>query len=363
MAHEVTLIPGDGTGPELTEATRRVLEATGVEFDWDVQQAGADVMDQFGGNPLPEQTLESIRRTGVAIKGPITTPVGGGFRSVNVGLRKALDLYAQVRPCKTYEGVRTRFEDVDLVIVRENTEDLYAGIEYEQGKPETVELIEWIEAQGGTLRHGDAGISIKPLSISGTRRVVQFEFDYARRNGRRKVTAVHKANIMKFTDGLYLRVAREVAEENTDIEFDDRIVDNMCMQLVQRPDEYDVLVLPNLYGDIVSDLAAGMIGGLGMAPGANFGEDAAFFEPTHGSAPKYAGQNKVNPIAMMLSGMLMLRHLDEAEAAERLESAIADVIREGASVTYDMKPSRDDPTAVGTSEVADAIIDKMGARV
>jgi isocitrate dehydrogenase (NAD+) len=363
VAHEVTLIPGDGTGPELSEATRRVLEATGVEFDWDVQQAGADVMDQFGGNPLPEQTLESIRRTGVAIKGPITTPIGGGFRSVNVGLRKALDLYAQVRPCKTYEGVRTRFEDVDLVIVRENTEDLYAGIEYEQGQPETVELIEWIESKGGTLRHADAGISIKPLSVSGTRRVVQFAFDYARRNGRRKVTAVHKANIMKFTDGLYLQVAREVAEENPDIEFDDRIVDNMCMQLVQRPDEYDVLVLPNLYGDIVSDLAAGMIGGLGMAPGANFGEQAAIFEPTHGSAPKYAGQNKVNPVAMMLSGMLMLRHLDEVEAADRLESAIADVIREGASVTYDMKPTRDDPTAVGTSEVADAIIDKMGARV
>jgi isocitrate dehydrogenase (NAD+) len=363
VAHEVTLIPGDGTGPELSEATRRVLEATGVEFDWDMQQAGADVMDQFGGNPLPEQTLDSIRRTGVAIKGPITTPVGGGFRSVNVGLRKALDLYAQVRPCKTYEGVRTRFEDVDLVIVRENTEDLYAGIEYEQGQPETVELIEWIESKGGTLRHADAGISIKPLSVSGTRRVVEFAFDYARRNGRRKVTAVHKANIMKFTDGLYLQVAREVAEENPDIEFDDRIVDNMCMQLVQRPDEYDVLVLPNLYGDIVSDLAAGMIGGLGMAPGANFGEQAAIFEPTHGSAPKYAGQNKVNPVAMMLSGMLMLRHLDEVEAADRLESAIADVIREGASVTYDMKPTRDDPTAVGTSEVADAIIDKMGARV
>jgi isocitrate dehydrogenase (NAD+) len=363
VAHEVTLIPGDGTGPELSEATRRVLEATGVEFDWDVQQAGADVMDQFDGNPLPEPTLDSIRRTGVAIKGPITTPVGGGFRSVNVGLRKALDLYAQVRPCKTYEGVRTRFEDVDLVIVRENTEDLYAGIEYEQGQPETIELIEWIKSKGGRLRHGDAGISIKPLSISGTRRVVQFAFDYARRNDRRKVTAVHKANIMKFTDGLYLQVAREVAEQNADIEFDDRIVDNMCMQLVQRPDEYDVLVLPNLYGDIVSDLAAGMIGGLGMAPGANFGEQAAIFEPTHGSAPKYAGQNKVNPMAMMLSGMLMLRHLDEREAADRLESAIADVIREGASVTYDMKPSRDDPTAVGTSEVADAIIDKMGARV
>jgi len=363
VAHEVTLIPGDGTGPELAEATRRVLEATGVEFDWDLQQAGADVMDQFGGNPLPEETLESIRRTGVAIKGPITTPVGGGFRSVNVGLRKALDLYGQVRPCKTYEGVRTRFDDVDLIIVRENTEDLYAGIEYEQGKPETRELIDWIEAHGGKLRHEDAGISIKPLSVSGTRRIVQFAFDYARRNGRRKVTAVHKANIMKFTDGLYLHVAREVAEENSDVEFDDRIVDNMCMQLVQRPDEYDVLVLPNLYGDIVSDLAAGMIGGLGMAPGANFGEEAAIFEPTHGSAPKYAGQNKVNPMAMLLSGMLMLRHLDETEAADRLESVIADVIREGASVTYDMKPSRDDPTAVGTSEVADAIIDKMGARV
>jgi len=363
VAHEVTLIPGDGTGPELAEATRRVLEATGVEFDWDLQQAGADVMDQFGGNPLPEETLESIRRTGVAIKGPITTPVGGGFRSVNVGLRKALDLYGQVRPCKTYEGVRTRFDDVDLIIVRENTEDLYAGIEYEQGKPETRELIDWIEAHGGKLRHDDSGISIKPVSVSGTRRIVQFAFDYARRNGRRKVTAVHKANIMKFTDGLYLHVAREVAEENSDVEFDDRIVDNMCMQLVQRPDEYDVLVLPNLYGDIVSDLAAGMIGGLGMAPGANFGQDAAIFEPTHGSAPKYAGQNKVNPMAMLLSGMLMLRHLDETEAADRLESALADVIREGASVTYDMKPSRDDPTAVGTSEVADAIIDKMGARV
>ena len=363
MAHEVTLIPGDGTGPELSEATRRVLEATGVEFDWDVQQAGADVMDQFGGNPLPEQTLDSIRRTGVAIKGPITTPVGGGFRSVNVGLRKALDLYAQVRPCKTYEGVRTRFEDVDLVIVRENTEDLYAGIEYEQGQPETVELIEWIESKGGTLRHADAGISIKPLSVSGTRRVVQFAFDYARGNGRRKVTAVHKANIMKFTDGLYLQVAREVAEENPDIEFDDRIVDNMCMQLVQRPDEYDVLVLPNLYGDIVSDLAAGMIGGLGMAPGANFGEQAAIFEPTHGSAPKYAGQNKVNPMAMMLSGVLMLHHLEESDAADRLEGAIASVIAEGRSVTYDMKPARDDPTAVGTSDVADAIIEQMGVTV
>jgi isocitrate dehydrogenase (NAD+) len=363
VAHEVVLIPGDGTGPELTEATRRVLEATGVEFVWDVREAGSDVMDRHGGNPLPEDVLDAIRRTGVALKGPITTPVGGGFRSVNVSLRKTLDLYAQVRPCKSYEGVRSRFDDVDLVIVRENTEDLYAGIEYEEGTDEARELIEWIESKGGKLRNRDAGISIKPISITGTRRIVQFAFDYARRHGRRKVTAVHKANIMKFSDGLYLRVAREVAAENDDVEFDDRIVDNMCMQLVQRPEEYDVLVLPNLYGDVVSDLAAGMIGGLGMAPGANFGEGIAIFEPTHGSAPKYAGQNKVNPMAQMLSGMLMLRHLGENDAADRLEDAIAEVIREGRSVTYDMKPTRDDPTAVGTSEVADAIVEKLAVRV
>jgi isocitrate dehydrogenase (NAD+) len=363
VAHRVTLIPGDGTGPELTEATRRVLEATGVEFDWDVREAGADVMEKYGGNPLPDEVLDAIRETGVALKGPITTPVGGGFRSVNVALRKSLDLYAQVRPCKTYPGVRTRFEDVDLIVVRENTEDLYAGIEYEQGSAEAQELIDWIKSKGGKLAHDDAGISIKPLSITGTRRIVQFAFDYARRNGRRKVTAVHKANIMKFSDGLYLRVAQEVAAENDDIEFDDRIVDNMCMQLVQRPEEYDVLVLPNLYGDVLSDLSAGMIGGLGLAPGANFGEGIAIFEPTHGSAPKYAGQNKVNPMAQLLSGMLMLRHLEEDDAADNLEQAIAEVIREGKSVTYDMKPTRDDPTAVGTSEVADAIIEKLGARV
>ena len=363
MAHRVTLIPGDGIGPELTEATRRVLEASGAEFDWDVQFAGTDVMEQNDGNPLPDHVLGAIRETGVALKGPITTPVGSGFRSVNVGLRKALDLYGQVRPCKSYEGVRSRFDDVDLVLIRENTEDLYAGIEYEQGGDEAEELIAWIEKHGGKLRHRDAGISIKPLSVTGTRRIVQFAFDYARRNGRRKVTAVHKANIMKFTDGLYLRVAKEVAAANSDIDFDDRIVDNMCMQLVQRPEEYDVLVCPNLYGDIVSDLAAGMIGGLGMAPGGNFGQEAAIFEPTHGSAPKYAGQNKANPMAQMLSGVMMLRHLDEHEAADRLESAIAGVIREGKSVTYDMKPTRDDPTAVGTSEVADAIIEQLGVRV
>jgi isocitrate dehydrogenase (NAD+) len=359
MAHRVTLIHGDGTGPELTEATRRVLEATGVAFEWDEQPAGEDAMPDHGGNPLPDQTLESIRSNGVALKGPITTPVGGGFRSVNVGLRKALDMYAQVRPCKSYPGVRSRFEDVDLVIIRENTEDLYAGIEYEQGTPDADELIAWIESKGGALRWRDAGISVKPISVTGTRRIFEFAFDWARRNGRKQITAVHKANIMKFSDGLWLHVARDVAAENPDIEFNDRIVDNMCMQLVQRPEEYDVLVLPNLYGDVLSDLCAGMIGGLGVAPGANYGESVAVFEPTHGSAPKYAGQNKVNPIAELLSGMLMLRHLDEDDAASRLEDAIAAVIADGRSLTYDMKPTRDDPTAVGTSQVADAIIEKL----
>ena len=363
MPHRVTFIPGDGTGPEIAEATRRVLHATGVELEWDVQEAGADVMERYGGNPLPEHVLESIKRNGIAIKGPITTPVGTGFRSVNVALRKSLDLYGQVRPCKSYAGVRSRYETVDLVVIRENTEDLYAGIELEEGTEEAHELIDWIERHElGAIRE-DSGISIKPISVTGTRRIVEFAFDYARRNGRNKVTAVHKANIMKFTDGLYLRVAREVAAENEDIEFEDKIVDNLSMQLVQRPEEYDVLVLPNLYGDIVSDLCAGLIGGLGLAPGGNFGTHAAVFEPTHGSAPKYTGQNRVNPMAMMLSGVMMLRHLDERDAADRLEGAIATVIAEGKSVTYDMKPDRDDPTAVGTSEVADAIIDTMGVRV
>jgi isocitrate dehydrogenase (NAD+) len=363
MAHRVTFIPGDGIGPEIADATRRVLEATGVVFEWDVRQAGADVMDEYGGNPLPNSVLDSIKENGVAIKGPITTPVGTGFRSVNVALRKTLDLYGQVRPCKSYPGVRSRYEDVDLIVVRENTEDLYAGIELEEGSQEAIELLDWLESRGQAPIRADSGLSLKPISVGGTRRIVEFAFDYARRNGRRKVTAVHKANIMKFTDGLFLRVAREVAEENSDIQFEDRIVDNLSMQLVQRPEEYDVLVCPNLYGDIVSDLCAGLIGGLGLAPGGNFGTHAAVFEPTHGSAPKYAGQNRVNPMAMMLSGVMMLRHLEEREAADRLEGAVASVIAEGRHVTYDMKPTRDDPTAVGTSEVADAIIDRMGVRV
>ena len=358
MPYRVTFIPGDGVGPELSEATRRVLEATGVPFDWDMQEAGADVMDKYG-TPLPEHVLDSIRKNGVAIKGPITTPIGTGFRSVNVALRKELDLYCCLRPCKWYPGVRSRYENVDLVICRENHEDLYAGIEFEQGQPETLKLIDFLSDLSGKKIREDSGISIKPISVTGTKRIVTYAFEYARRYGRKKVTAVHKANIMKFTDGLFLSTAREVAQGYPDIQFEDRIVDNLSMQLVQRPEEYDVLVLPNLYGDIVSDLCAGLIGGLGVAPGANIGDHAAVFEATHGSAPKYKGQNKVNPMAMMLSGVLMLRHLGEEDAAGRLEAALAAVIAEGKSVTYDMKPTRDDPTAVGTSHVADGVIEKL----
>jgi isocitrate dehydrogenase (NAD+) len=361
MAHTVTFIRGDGTGPELAEATKRVLEGTGVEFEWDWQEAGSDVYESEG-TPLPDHVLDSIKSNGTAIKAPVTTPVGSGFRSVNVALRKELDLYCCLRPCKAYEGVRTRYPETDIVIVRENHEDLYAGIEFEQGSEDAGKLREFLASVGAEVRE-DAGISIKPISVYGTTRIVKAAFEYARANGRHKVTAVHKANIMKFSDGLFLETAREVAKENDDIEFEDRIVDNLCNQLVSRPEEYDVIVLPNLYGDIVSDLAAGMIGGLGMAPGGNLGDDYAVFEATHGSAPKYKGMNKVNPMAMMLSGVMMLRHLEEREAADRLEGAIADVIREGKSVTYDMKPSRDDPTAVGTSEVADAVIARMEAGV
>jgi isocitrate dehydrogenase (NAD+) len=363
QVHRVTLIPGDGTGPEITEATRRVLEGTGVKFEWEVQLAGVDVMEEFG-TPLPEQVLESIRTNKVAIKGPITTPVGTGFRSVNVALRKELDLYMCLRPCKSYPGVRSRYENIDLVVVRENHEDLYAGIEFEQGSSDAKKLIDFLADLGTRRIREDSGISIKPISVFGTQRIVRAAFDYAIKNGRKKVTAVHKANIMKFSDGLFLKTAREVAANeyaDSGVEFEDRIVDNMCMQLVQKPELYDVLVLPNLYGDVVSDLGAGLIGGLGVAPGGNIGDDAAVFEPTHGSAPKYAGQDKVNPMAMMLSGVLMLRHLDEPGAADRLESAISAVIREGTHVTYDMKPSRDDPTAVGTSGVADAILEKLDA--
>jgi isocitrate dehydrogenase (NAD+) len=339
MAYRVTLIPGDGTGPELVAATRRVLEATGVAFDWDIQDAGADVMNKYG-TPLPEAVLDSVRANKVGLKGPITTPVGTGFRSVNVALRKALNLYANLRPARSMEGIPACHDGLDLVIVRENTEGLYAGIEHD--------VIPDVAAE-----------SIRIITRRATERVVRFAFEYARSNERRMVTAVHKANILKATDGLFLKVAREVAEQYPDIEFNDRIVDNMAMQLVQRPHEYDVLVLPNLFGDILSDLCSGLVGGLGVAPGANIGDDLAVFEPVHGSAPKYAGKNRLNPTATILSGALMLRHLGEREAAERVERAVASVIAEGRYVTYDLKPTRDDPTAVGTQEMADAIADAL----
>ena len=335
MAHRVTLIPGDGIGPELAEATRRVLDATGVAFEWEVVEAGEATIATKG-TPLPDEVLESIRRNKVALKGPITTPVGSGFRSVNVGLRQALNLYANLRPARSMQGVQSRYEDVDLVIVRENTEDLYAGIEHMVGR--------------------DAAESIKIITRAASERIARFAFEYAVANGRHKVTAVHKANIMKLSDGLFLESCRTVAEGYADrIEFEDRIVDNMCMQLVQKPDMYDVLVLPNLYGDIVSDLAAGLVGGLGVAPGANIGEDGAVFEPVHGSAPKYAGQNKANPTALILSGALMLRHLGYVAEGERVERAVREVIAEGRRTTYDLGGD------AGTSEFGDAVIERLAA--
>jgi isocitrate dehydrogenase (NAD+) len=334
MAHRITLIPGDGIGPELAEASRRVLDASGVEFEWETVDAGEAVMAEYG-TPLPDHVLESIRRNKVALKGPITTPVGEGFRSVNVTLRQVLGLYANLRPARSIQGLESRYEDVDLVIVRENTEDLYAGIEHMVGP--------------------DAAESIKIITRAASERIARFAFDYAVANGRRKVTAVHKANIMKLSDGLFLESCRTVAAEfDGRVEFEDRIVDNMCMQLVQKPDLYDVLVLPNLYGDIVSDLAAGLVGGLGVAPGANIGTEAAVFEPVHGSAPKYAGLNKANPTALILSGVLMLRHLGYPAEAVRVETALREVIAEGRSTTYDLGGT------AGTSEFADAIIARLG---
>jgi isocitrate dehydrogenase (NAD+) len=339
MTHRVTLIPGDGIGPEVSAAARRVLEATGVAFEWDVQEAGAGVMEKHG-TPLPESVLDSVRANKVALKGPITTPVGSGFRSVNVAIRKALDLYANVRPARTLEGTLVCYEGLDLVVVRENTEGLYAGIEHD-------------------VIPGEAAESIRIITRRASERVVRFAFEYARANGRRKVTAVHKANILKATDGLFLSVARQVAQAYADIEFEDRIVDAMCMQLVQRPRDYDVLVMPNLYGDILSDLCSGLVGGLGVAPGANIGDELAVFEPVHGSAPKYAGQNRLNPTATVLSGAMMLHHLGESEAARRVEEAVAQVILEGRHVTHDLKPDPNDPSATGTKEMADAIIAAM----
>lgn len=359
MAYRVTLVPGDGIGPEVADAARRCVDATGVPIEWEIHDAGEGAIAKFG-TPLPELLLESIRRNKIALKGPITTPIGTGFRSVNVGLRHALDLYACVRPCRLYEGVSSPYQKVNLVIVRENSEDLYAGIEYDDGTPEVKELIDWVKSKGGKTIRPDAAVSLKPISRFASERVIRYAFEYAVKNGRKKVTCVQKANIMKFTDGLFLEVFKEVAAKYSGkVEAEDRLVDNLCMQLVQKPDAYDVLVLPNLYGDIVSDLCAGLVGGLGMAPGANIGDSAAVFEPVHGSAPKYTGQNKVNPTATILSGMLMLKYIGEEKAAERLDRAVAEVIKEGRSVTYDLKRRGDTSAPVGTREMAEAIIRKL----
>ncbi len=356
MQHRVTFIPGDGIGPEVAEAARRVLEATGVKFQWDTAIIGGQAQDKLG-TPLPAQALQSIRKNKVAIKGPVTTPIGTGFRSVNVALRQTLDLYACLRPYKVYPGMNTPFQDVDIVVVRENTEDLYAGIEFARGDSVTGKLLDLVRTATGREIRKDSAVSLKVISQTGSQRIVKFAFDYARKNGRKKVTAVHKANILKFSDGLFLDTAREVAKEYNDIEFSDMLVDATCMELVRKPQMFDILVLPNLYGDIISDLCAGLVGGMGVAPGANIGDEIAIFEPTHGSAPKYTGQNKVNPMATMLSGVMMLRHLGERDSADKLESAIAEVIVEGKDVTYDLKLNP--ATAVGTSQVADAVIAKL----
>ncbi len=353
--HKITLVPGDGVGPEVISAARKCIEATGVEIEWDEVQAGAQVMEKTG-TPLPGRVAGSIHKNKVALKGPITTPVGSGFRSVNVALRKSLDLYACLRPCKQYPGVRSRYSDIDLVVVRENTEDLYVGIEFVEGTLETADFIKFVEKKKKVEIRHDSGISLKPISRFASDRIVRFAFNYAEKNGRKKVTAVHKANIMKYSDGIFLETSRRVAREFHEIEFEERIVDNMCMQLVQKPNLYDVIVAPNVYGDILSDLCAGLVGGLGVAPGANIGDKFAVFEPTHGSAPKYAGLNKVNPTAAILSGVMMLHHLGENDAAKKLENAVAKVIAEGKQVTYDLKEDPSDPSAVGTKEMADAIV-------
>ncbi len=358
MKHTVTLIPGDGVGPEVIEAARRVLEATGVQFQWEVHNAGETALEKEG-SLLPDKLIESIRKNKVGLKGPTTTPVGTGFRSVNVAMRKTLDLYACLRPCRSYAGIPSRYENVDIMVVRENTEDLYAGIEFERGTAIAKKLLATFRQNTDEAVPEDSGISIKLISETGSRRIVKAAFEYARNHGRKKVSAIHKANIMKFTDGLFLEVARDVAKSYSNIEFEDVIIDNMCAQIVQRPQQFDVLVLPNLYGDIVSDLCAGLVGGLGVAPGGNIGDNLACFEPTHGSAPKHAGLNQVNPMAAILSGVMMLRYLNETQAADSVEKAAAAVVAEGKSVTYDLKAKRDDPTAVGTSQMADAIITRM----
>lgn len=356
--YQISLLPGDGIGPEVAEATRRVLDATGVGLEWEVCAAGLDAYERTG-ELLPKETLDSIRKNGVGLKAPLTTPVGSGFRSVNVALRQELNLYANLRPGKSIKGVQSRFDDIDLVVVRENTEDTYAGVEFDTGTPEAADVINVINKHSEKQLSDDSAITIKMITEQASRRIVKYAFEYAKANNRKKVTAVHKANIMKFTDGLFLKVAQEVAKEYPDIEFDDRIVDNMCMQLMQKPDLYDVLVMPNLYGDIVSDVVAGMIGGLGVAPGGNIGADGAVFEPIHGSAPSHAGKSVANPVAMLLSGALMLRHLNEQDAAERVEGAVATVIGKGEKITYDLRADRDQSKAASTTDMADAIIAEL----
>jgi isocitrate dehydrogenase (NAD+) len=357
MPHRITLLPGDGVGPEVTEATRKVLAALDIEFEWDIGIVGEQALQQLG-TPLPENVLESIRKNKIALKGPVTTPIGTGFRSINVALRQNLDLYACLRPCKSYAGIHTPFPNVDVVIVRENKEDLYSGIEFARGSSESEELRQLIVKANYKPVTDDTGFSIKVISEINSRRIIKFAFEYARAHNRKKVTAVHKANILKFSDGLFLGVARDIATQYTDIGFEDVVVDAACMRLVRNPQAFDVMVLPNLYGDIISDLCAGLIGGLGVAPGANMGDNMAIFEPTHGSAPKYRGQNKVNPMAMMLSAKLMLDYIGENQAAVRLEKAIANVIAEGIKLTYDLKPDCLE-SASTTSEVADAVIEKL----
>lgn len=358
MPYTITLIPGGGVGPEITEATTRTLEATGVAIKWEPHQIGEAALKRYG-TPLPQEVLRSIRKNKVALKGPVTTPIGTGFRSVNVALRQELDLYACLRPCKSYPGVKSRYQNIDIVVIRENTEDLYAGIEFQKGVKDTKELIGFIDDKLQKRISRTSGISIKSISERASRRIVTFAFEYARAHGRVKVTCGHKANIMKFTDGLFLSTAQKAAKDYPDILFEDAIVDNLCMQLVTKPERYDIIVLPNLYGDIVSELCAGLVGGIGVVPSANIGHKAAVFEPAHGSAPKYAGRNKVNPMAMMLSAAMMLRHIGEGKPAQRLESAIAQVISEGKTVTYDLKSDPSDPSIATTSAVADAVIKKL----
>ncbi|MCJ7521840.1 MAG: isocitrate/isopropylmalate dehydrogenase family protein [Dehalococcoidia bacterium] len=358
MPHNATLIPGDGVGPEITEATIKVVDATGVDIDWEVHQVGEAAISMYG-TPLPEKVLESIKKNKVALKGPVSTPVGTGFRSVNVALRRELDLYACIRPCKLFPGITSKYDEVDIVVIRENTEDLYAGIEFEKGSASTSELIEFIYKTDNVRIGDDSGISIKPISEKATRRIVTFAFEYACANGRRKVTCGHKANIMKYTDGLFLSTARDIAQGYPDIEFEEQIIDNLCMHLVTNPERYDIIVLANLYGDIVSEICAGLVGGIGIAPSANIGNETAVFEPAHGSAPRYAGRNKVNPMAMMLSAAMMLKYLGEVEAAASIDRAIASNIADGKTLTYDLKSDPDDPSAATTSQVANSVCNRL----